>query len=321
MRPTLAGIAALTLALPAFAEVAVHENLLIGGYAVASARYMDSDPGGSDSTLDMDSYRLAATAKFAPVTGTISFFGFASEDPVLLDAYATYAGDGYSVTAGKFLSWLGYESFHAVNMTQITYAWQGSPGFGNIAAPSIPAYHSGVKVETAGNGYAAGFAVLDSAYGPTYYKGDGDLDNGVGLEAYYRYGTAATTLFVGAAYNSDDTADVDILTGNVWLQHVFGATTLAAEIGLSSVDIGGTDREPFFWQLFAKQNLSDQIALVGRVSGGEATSGAEFLKLTFAPLFTVTPNLQVATEYSYTDYKNNVVDAGHFLGAQVRFKF
>ncbi|HRE79875.1 MAG TPA: hypothetical protein PLN52_02445 [Opitutaceae bacterium] len=321
MRLKVAGLFALAAVSPALAEIAINDNLGVSGYVVGSARYTKPDPGDNHSTLDIDSYKLAASAKFAPVTGTISFFGFASDDPILLDAYASYdLGEGVSVTAGKFLSWLGYEAFDWTNTTQISYGWEGSPGSGNIAAPNIPAYHSGVKIEKSGDGYATGIALLDSLYGPTYYKGDGDLDNGVGAEAYYTYKGKATTAFFSVALQTDSDG-ADVVTGDVWLQHVIGDTTLTLEYSQSKFDGDVPDAEPYFWLLFIKQALSPKVALVGRVSGGEVLSGEEFTKGTFAPLFTLTPNLEISTEYSYTEYKNHVVDSAHFLGAQMRFKF
>lgn len=322
MRFTFAGLAALAATVPAFAEIKVNDNLGVSGYVVGSARYAKASPGDDNSTLDIDAYKLAAHGKFAPVTGTISFFGFASDDPVLLDAYATYdLGDGASITAGKFLSWMGYEAFDWTNTTQISYGWEGSPGAGNIAAPNIPAYHSGVKIEKSGESFAYGIAVLDSLYGPTYYKGDGDLNNGIGAEAYYTYKSDATTAFFSLGYGKDKTANADFVTADIWLQHVMGDTTLAAEFSYSEADVGSVDSEPYFWLLFIKQAISPKVALVGRVSGGEVLSGERMTKFTFAPLFTITPNLEVSTEYSYTDYKDHTVDKGHFLGAQMRFKF
>ncbi|MFO1451578.1 MAG: outer membrane beta-barrel protein [Opitutaceae bacterium] len=322
MRFPLAGVTALLTALPALAEIKINENLGVSGYVVGSARYGKADPGDNNSTLDIDAYKLAASAYFKPVTGTVSFFGFSSGDPVLLDAYATYDfGGGTTLTAGKFLSWLGYEAFDWTNMTQISYGWEGSPGAANIASPNIPAYHSGVKLENSGDGYSMGIAFLDSLYGPTYYKGDGDLDNGVGAEVYYTYKGAATTAFFSLAAQTDDDTDTDVFTADVWLQHVIGDTTLAAEYSWSSFDTASGKKEPYFWLLFIKQAFSPKVALVGRIAGGEVLSGEEFTKFTFAPLFTVTPNLEVSTEYSFTDYKNHSADKGHFLGAQMRFKF
>ena len=49
-------------------------------------------------------------------------------------------GGGTSVTAGKFLSYLGYEAFDIPNMTQVSYANGDFLG-------AIPGYHTGVRVD------------------------------------------------------------------------------------------------------------------------------------------------------------------------------
>ena len=79
-------------------------------------------PGGGDSNQVLTKFTL----NFKPVTGVISFNYFpniSSSEFTVLDAYATYdAGNGVTVTAGKFLSYKGYESFYAGSMDQISYA-------------------------------------------------------------------------------------------------------------------------------------------------------------------------------------------------------
>ena len=98
---------------------------------------------GSPSTDDFafDAVKASLTGTFKPVTTVISGYypdsSSGKKRVALLDAYATLdLGQGYSVTGGNFLSYLGYEAFDPVNMTQITY---GAPTSGPLFA--IPAYH------------------------------------------------------------------------------------------------------------------------------------------------------------------------------------
>lgn len=301
---------------PAWAEIAVNENFAVSGYLVGSARYFETDDFDS-SSMDMDAMKLAATAKFAPVTGTLSLYAGADAEPVFLDTYVTYdAGGGTTVTGGKFLSWLGYEAFDPINMLQITYA--------NDFPAAIPAYHAGVKVENSGPSHSVGFAVLDSVYGPTYYMGDGDIDDGAGFEAYYTYKSSALTSFFALAYDMDDDSDTDTLTADWWIQYVTGATTLAAEFCYTEADTSGPNFDGYFWLLLARQAVSDTVSVTGRISGGTTEGGGsdpEFLKFTVAPSVAVTPNLEVMTEASYTSYDNTEADDALFLGVQGRFKF
>ena len=121
--------------------------------------------------LKIDRTRYAVTAQTLIATGVVSLYyqPNAPHDVTVLDAYATVdVGGGSTITAGKFLSYLGYEAFDIVNMSQISYA------NGDFLGP-IPGYHSGVKWDYSDKETGFGLALLDSVYsGPNYLKGDGE---------------------------------------------------------------------------------------------------------------------------------------------------
>ncbi|MBC8064730.1 MAG: outer membrane beta-barrel protein [Chlorobia bacterium] len=317
--------AAVILATSASAEIKVNDNLAFSGYIVGSATMADLDTSTTSSTLDVDAMKLTTVAKFAPVTGTLSLYSSSDDKPVFLDAFATYdAGNGLTITGGKFLSWLGYEAFDPVNMTQITYGWNTLPG--GMSVIGIPAYHSGVKIESTGDGYTAGFAVLDSNnYLTPYYKGDGHLDHGAGFEAYTTFKSGNFTTFIGAAYDKDDWVDLATYSGDIWVQYSAGSNTFAAELCYANQDPKtGDNTASYFWLLFAKHVFSDKFALSGRVAGGNADgtpADAEYLKGTIAPAWTITPNLEIVGEVSYTTFDGLGYDDGLFAGLQARFKF
>ncbi|MFT3830350.1 MAG: hypothetical protein QM691_11675 [Opitutaceae bacterium] len=322
----LAGATAAALATHALlAEVALNEQFAISGYVVGSASYSKIQSVDSDSNADLDATKLTAVAKFAPLTVTTSLFAFGTgsgdgfnNSPVFLDAYGTYdLGNGSSVTAGKYLSWLGYEAFDIPNMLQITYA--------NPTAAFIPAYHTGVKFENSTDAYAIGVGISDSLYGPAYYKGDGDLDNGVGLEAYFTYKAIKDfTLFAGLGYDTGDTADNKHFVADLWAQYVYGQFTFAGEVCYGSTDYKDAGNEDGFFVLgLVKYQVDEKWAATFRLSAGQGEAGDDFVRGTFAPTYAVTKNLDLVAEYSYTDYDKNVVgaDYGHYLGLQARFKF
>lgn len=317
--------ALLAFAATAQAEVKLNENFAVSGYISGSASYTEWDAGAGgttdDSFMDVDAVKVQGTASFEKTTGTVSLHTFASHDPVVLDAYATYAmGDGASVTLGKFLSYLGYEAFDFPNMLQISYA--------NDFSGFIPAYHSGVKMDFAGKGVTGGFAVLDSVYGPTYYKGDGDLDNGAGFEGYVKFTQGDSSLFAAIAYDDGVGGTNDNRTTfDIWAQTKLGSTTLAAEYCFSKLDSAAGDADGYFWLLLAMTPLSDSWTVTGRLSGGEneavavTTSTPTFFKATLSPAVTITPNLGLLFEYSYTKYDDYSIENSSFFGAQVIFKF
>jgi hypothetical protein len=59
--------------------------------------------------------------------------------------------------------------------------------------------NTGVKIEVGSESYTLGAAFLDSnSVYSEYYKGDGDIGNGCGAEAYFKYtGKKDLTLFLG----------------------------------------------------------------------------------------------------------------------------
>jgi hypothetical protein len=323
-RSSLVAVSVL-LATSASAEIKVNDNLSFAGYLVGSTTITDRDTASTLSTMDMDAMKLTTLAKFAPVSATLSLWSGADANPVFLDAFVSYdAGDGVTVTGGKFLSWLGYEAFDAINMTQITYAWNTVPG--SFSFIGIPAYHSGVKIEKSTEKVTGGFAVLDSNnYSTPVYKGDGLLSNGLGFEAYANIKSGGFTTFIGAAYDKDTAADVATYSGNIWVQYVEGANTFAAELSYATSDPKvGTSVDTMFWQLFAKHAFSEKYALSGRIAGGVSDTtpnDTEYMKYTVAPAWTLTANLDVVAELSYVTYDGVGYDDAIFAGLQARFKF
>ena len=109
----LAATIGLAASLTAFADVKVNENFTVGGYAAGSYRITDPDPGPSTDKFDIDAVQTLFTGNFKPVTGVFSLFyqPGAPHDVTVMDAYATVdVGGGSTITAGKFLSYLGYEA-------------------------------------------------------------------------------------------------------------------------------------------------------------------------------------------------------------------
>lgn len=320
----LASWATLPLALvtTALAEVKLNDKLALSGYISGTASRTEWDAGAAgkttDSFMDVDAVKLQATASLDKVTGTISMHTFTSHDPVVLDAYATYAASATtSVTVGNFLSYLGFEAFDYPNMLQISYA--------NNFSAFIPAYHSGVKVDFTSGSVSGGFALLDSVYGSTYYKGDGDLDNGAGFEAFLKFTSGNSSLFAAIAHDNGVAGGTDNQTTfDLWGQTKAGATTLAAEYCYSKTESLAGDTDGYFWLLLAMTPINDKWTITGRLSGGENEAvgpSAKFMKYTLSPAVTITDNLGVLFEYSYIDYKSAALDKERFLAAQVIFKF
>ncbi len=324
--------ALLALATTASADIKLNDNITFSGYAVgaymnykaSSATGVDSlfdaskpIPGGGDSNDVLTKFTL----NFKPVTGVISFNYFpnvgGSNEFTLLDAYATYdAGDGVTVTGGKFLSYLGYESFYPASMDQISYANGDFLG-------AIPGYHSGVKVDYADKVQGVGLAVVDSVYSPYGgTRGDGELKHNAGLEGYYTYtGVTDLTLWAGFAYDTKGGFQPhSVFTFDFWASYqATKALRVAAEF--VSKD-GGTGAKGTDWILFANYTFSDKVSSTFRISGEEMSDGGpKFTKYTVAPAYALTANLAIRAEYSYYSYSNYTSSDASFFGVQAILKF
>jgi hypothetical protein len=320
-RSYLAVVAALASSLPAFAEIKINDKLSTSGYVSGSVSNTITD-GVEDSFMDIDSVKLQLNANLDKVTGVVSLHSFASHDAVFLDTYATYkASATTSVTLGKFLSYLGYEAFDYPNMLQISYA--------NTIGGFIPAYHSGVKVDFTQGGFSGGVALLDSVYGPTYFKGDGELDNGPGAEAFVKFTSGNSSLFAAIALDDGVAGTKDgRSTFDIWGQTKAGNVTLAAEYCYSNFKPVGGDRDGYFWLALAQVPINPKWSVVGRLSGGEDEAlsagpapAPKFFKATISPSVTITDNLGLLFEYSHIKYDNFTAKKANFWAAQVIFKW
>lgn len=315
-------VALLSLAANSFADVKLNDNFSVGGYVVGSYQYVKPSGVPAADHFDLDTVKTVFTGTFKPVTGVVSLFypGPAGNDVTILDAYATYdVGSGYSITAGKFLSYLGYEAFDPVNMTQITY---GAPTSGPLF--TIPAYHSGVRLDYGDTANSFGLALLDSVYnGPNIYKGDGELQHNAGFEAYYKYtGAKDLVLWAGLAYDSKGNLLAhSVLALDFWAQYtVSKEITIAGEYATYD---GGTGAKGSSWLAFLSYASTDKISTIFRVSGADlasSTPGFDYVQYTICPSYAVTANLTVRAEYSYYDY-TGAGGTKSFFGVQGLFKF
>lgn len=320
-RLTGSAVALLALAATTFADVKLNDNFSVGGYVVGSYQYTKTEGTPATDRADLDAVKTTFTAAFKPVTGVVSLYypGVSGNDVTVLDAYATYdAGGGYSVTAGKFLSYLGYEAFDVVNMTQITY---GAPTLGSMF--SIPAYHTGVRLDYTSDAHSFGLAGLDSVYSPySVFKGDGELIHNAGFEGFYKYtGTKDLILWAGFAYDTKGGFQPhSVLTLDFWAQYALTKeVTVAAEYANTDKGLG---QKGSSWLVYLGYAPTGPVSWTFRVSGDDPAStvgASDYLQYTVCPTYKLTDNLSVRAEYSYYDYKDD--SSKTFWGVQALFKF
>jgi hypothetical protein len=304
------------------AEVKINEHLSISGYAVAAGTITDPDSGTKDYTLadsgasNYDAAKIALTGTYENVSGTVSLFyvpqtGTSTGDGGILDAFVTYTAGPVSVTAGKYLSYLGFEAFDPVNMTQITYA----------TISGIPAYHTGAKVDYAGDGFSAGVSVTDSLQpGDGFFQGDGEFSDDVGFEAFVTFtGIDKLTLFTGIGYEDTDGAPDSTFVLDVWASYeLTDAVTVAAEYTYNK-DVAKSALA------FVQYTFSDKLSAIARASVIDVDGGDTGSYFTVSPTYAFNDYFALRAEVSYADSAesggNTGGDKGFFYGVQGVFKF
>jgi hypothetical protein len=309
----------LALVATAFADVKVNDNISINGYAVGAITTTDVDGGetidtyfeskGSPAIVNADAVKFGVlgTAGAVSAYGSILYLPGASNEAGLLDAYATYnTGTGLKITGGKFLSYLGFEAFDAVNMTQLTY---GSTIF------AVPAYHTGAKLDFSGDTFAVGVAAVDSIYsGPRgFFEGDREYSDDIGIEAMFSYtGVKNLTIFAGIASENTHGAADDLLIFDLWLSYaVSDKLTLSAEYDTQNDYMSG-------WLGQVGYKFTDKFSTIFRISGVSWDAGGDDLKYTIAPTYTINSNFSLRAEFSIGE--GDTADYT-FAGGQIVFKF
>jgi hypothetical protein len=312
----------LALVATAFADVKVNENISINGYAIGAitSTSIDGLPDidtyfeskGSPALVNADAVKLGVLGTTGPVSayGSILYLPGAANEAGLLDAYATYdTGIGLKITGGKFLSYLGFEAFDPVNMTQLTYAstiW------------AVPAYHTGAKLDFAGKTFSVGIAAVDSVYSGSkgFFEGDREYDDDIGFEAMFSYtGVQNLTVFAGMAYEDTKGAADELFIFDLWASYaVTDKLTLAAEYDMENDRLDA-------WLVQAGYKFTDKFSMNGRISGikwDQKVGGGDDMKYTIAPIFTINSNFALRGEFSIGDG-----DSGDytFAGGQIVFKF
>ena len=354
LRTQILGALAMAAALPAFAQVKINDTVSVTGWAVASYQYTQVKGQPSTDTTNVDDALLEAIITPAKkTTATVSLFYHPSSEggvsptgaeATLLDAYVSYdAGGGVTLSAGKFLSNLGYESFYADADNMITLANQ------QILAP-IPGYHTGFKLDYAPDKtQTMGFQVADSEYNKPGYDataGDGETRHNGGAEVYYTYtGINNLQIWAGYGYESKtvpgaDTDGVteeivngkviqnahDVSVGDIWGTYTVDKN--GDQVALEEIyKSGGFANTGSDWLAYFLYNLpGTKVSSWFCVSDEQQQNGTGFLggsytKYSISPAYTYNANLSVKLQYSYEKAKNLSFPSANFFGTELVFKF
>jgi hypothetical protein len=341
----LAGLAlasSLILATAASAKIAVGDYIDLSGYVGASARYekIDRDHGRADydsATLDLDAVKLSADIKYNALTAKISAYmpgstiDEANSDEIFItEAYLSYNfGNGYTVSGGRFQSWIGYEPF------DLDQQWNLTPGLGDLST-LVPNFHNGVRMQYTSGKITLGLAVIDSVYNFGHaYTGDADARNGLGGEFMIRYQDETFSFGTTLAVEKNDSYDPNLsrYTADFWAQYYLASTktTFGAEFihGRFSRKNAPSDTVDYAVMVSARQPVIERLSVAGSVAFGkkefESVTHLRYQKVAVAPTYALSENLEARAEVSWTNYdrdsSDNRAKDRYFAGVQMVFKF
>jgi hypothetical protein len=235
--------------------------------------------------------------KYDAFTSKVSLYNVKSgpnaltADAGLLDAFVTYKTGDIAVTGGKYLGWLGYESFDSPNNAFISY------GYSNYLSP----YSTGAKVEYLTKEFSTGISVRDTQTGTggKFFEGDGDFSNDVGYEAYFLYtGIEKLTVFAGLGYQDADLATSSVSTYNVWASYALtDKVTLVAEYAHTEDSV-----EDYSWLTQVGYAVSADLSVAARLTGYEANDSAtNAFGYGVASTYTLTKNFSLKGEVTKSD--------------------
>jgi len=291
--------AAIALASPlAHAEIEIGKGLSVAGFIDMSFFYEDPDDGESTQDFGLDQVeidfmytfddKISAQVDLEYQDDTDATEG---QETDIEQAFIGYkVNDTFSVKAGRFLSYSGWETEEPTGLFQYSGTGYAKYFYG--------AYQQGVS------GYYDG-GIVDVALSVVNdlgsLAGDGTDNQNIGAELML-----AIMPFEGftakAFYMTEDETDLI----NVWASFATGGLTLAAEYNTSesapaAVDTAGEDAEAdgflvmanYAWEKFA-MTLRYHESLVEDSSG---TDIEELSAITFAPSYVISDNLLIVAEY------------------------
>jgi hypothetical protein len=281
----ISGLAAFAaLAVSASAEVKLNENFSVDGYATAAARVTEGTSGPNQAQIENlgrldNSAKIALNGKYDAFTTKVSGLLLNGDQEEsghnfgLLDAYVSYTKDEFVVTGGKYLGWLGYESFDSPNNAFISYS----------SAAYYSPYATGAKVEYITKAFSTGVSVRDTQFADVqnskyeFFKGDDNFGKDLGYEAYFLYtGVEKLKVFAGMGTQSVrgyafDGSSETLNTYDVWASYDLTAKlTLVAEY--ASID----DVVEQSWNVLANYAFTADFSSAVRVTSSQGFQGDRF---------------------------------------------
>ena len=293
------------------------------GSGVEMSGFIDiafTDQTDTNQATDIGQVEFNFDYSTGPVSASVGFDvgGNNAAGDNLEQATITYdLGNGFSITAGKMLTYMGFEAYDPTNMYQYSYAYDGGDAVNN-GQTIYDAYDVGVSVDYATDTYSIG--VWTSA------------ENSAGYELALAY-TGIENFTAKAIWSdfSDQTGGPSYTKNTYWVSYQFGSLLLAGEIAeadyKSTNDTGPNSDDKDGFLVMGNYGFTDSIALTLRYSVEETSLWdsealtSDIGKFTISPSYVFTDNLSGLVEFSTYDEDVAGVEIEDLLAVELIYTF
>jgi hypothetical protein len=290
-----------------------------GGFVDWSYQSQDTKDGSDDDAFDATQVELNLDFADGPFSVSVDYDIYSTEGAMnkdgqdgadLEEAIITYDfGNGFSMTAGKMLTYMGFEAYDPPNMYQYSYAYD---------------INSGEDPDTGANVHNVGGQQIYDAYddGITLDYGSDMFSFGVFASAETDGGFEYALAFTGidnltVKYILADWDDYEKYT--FWASYQMDKLLLAFEVAEADFTDEATDDVDGFL-VMGNYAISDPLALTVRYS--ETTVGlAEFEKFTISPSYVFTDSVAGLIEYSTYDVEDAYNEINDLFAVELIFTF
>lgn len=278
-------------------DTSLSDKLSITGFIDMSYYSLDIDGGDSSTTSGLDQAEIDISYDFGnKLTAHVDIeYQNSSEGVDLEQAYINYSfTESFSVKAGRFLSYSGFESEEPTGLYQYSGTGYAKYFYGY--------YQQGVSGMYSGDKFAVAVSLVNSLAGPQATDAESPA-----VETMLAF-MPTDEITLKAFYSMDELATgEDTTVINTWASYAKGPLTLGVEFSMSentqaSYNIAGTDSEATGYLAMVNYAFTDKIGLTLRynswdVESADGTTVEESSGITISPSYAVNDNLLMVFEY------------------------